>query len=90
MIQNGIDEYKWWIEEAIEHGEPSEPVTLKRGGRTVREKTVLPTAESILGLWIEQFVEGGETVFQTWFGLNQEQAKPVKCVDATKLNYRLK
>ena len=32
MIQNGMDEYKWWIEEAIEHGEPSEPVTLDRGG----------------------------------------------------------
>ena len=58
-MQNGMDEYKWWIEEAIEHGEPSEPVVLKRGGETVREKTVLPTPESILGLWIEQFVEGG-------------------------------
>jgi hypothetical protein len=33
MIQNGIDEYKWWIEEAIENGEPSDPVTLKRGGQ---------------------------------------------------------
>ena len=30
------------------------------GGQIVREKTVLPTPESILGLWIEQFVEGGQ------------------------------
>lgn len=58
MIQNGMDEYKWWIEEAIERGEPADPVALDRGGQTVREKAILPTAILCFELWIKQFVEG--------------------------------
>lgn len=53
-IRNGIDEYKWWVEEAIDDG----TVDLYRGGQTVREKAVRPTGKLILELWIRQFVEG--------------------------------
>ena len=38
MIQNGMDEYKWWIEEAIERGEPADPVALDRGGKPLGRK----------------------------------------------------
>ena len=48
MIQNGMDEYKRWIEEAIEHGEPAEPVTLKRGAeRLGRKQFILPQNRSL-------------------------------------------
>ena len=53
-IRNGADEYKWWIEEAIDAG----TVEIMRGGQNVREKAILPTAILCFELWIKQFVEG--------------------------------
>ena len=53
-IRNGTDEYKWWIEEAIDDG----TVDLDRGGQTVREKAIRPTGRIISELWIRQFVDG--------------------------------
>lgn len=53
-IRNGTDEYKWWIEEAIDDG----TVDILRGGQTVREKAILPTAVLCFELWIRQFAEG--------------------------------
>ena len=53
-IRNGTDEYKWWIEEAIDAG----TVEIMRGVQIVREKAILPTAILCFELWIKQFVEG--------------------------------
>lgn len=53
-IRNGIDEYKWWMEEAIGDG----TVDILRGGQVVREKAVRPTGKLILELWIRQFADG--------------------------------
>lgn len=53
-IRTGTDEYKWWIEEAIDAG----TVEILRGGQIVREKAILPTAILCLELWIRQFAEG--------------------------------
>ena len=69
-IRNGTDEYKWWIEEAIEDGDVGRYRSTKSGGRIVREKAVRPTGELCLNLWIETLI-GGDTDGPQWVPLDK-------------------
>ena len=47
-IRNGQDEYKWWIEEAIQDSTDDDCVRMKRGGYiTGRKQFVLPESYAL-------------------------------------------
>ena len=70
-IRNGIDEYKWWIEDEIKNGNSAGGVRLKRGHETVWEKAVYPTAKLLNALWIETLI-GGDTTGAQWIPLDKD------------------
>ena len=68
-IRNGQDEYKWWIEEAIQDSTDDETVRMKRGGVHHREKAIRPTGKLLLALWIETLI-GGDADGAQWIPLD--------------------
>ena len=68
-IRNGQDEYKWWIEEAIQDSTDDDCVRMKRGGVHHREKAIRPTGKLLLALWIETLI-GGDADGAQWIPLD--------------------
>ena len=68
-IRSGQDEYKWWIEEAIQDSTDDDCVRMKRGGVHHREKAIRPTGKLLLALWIETLI-GGDTEGAQWIPLD--------------------
>ena len=68
-IRNGQDEYKWWIEEAIQDSTDDETVRMKRGGVHHWEKAIRPTGKLLLALWIETLI-GGDADGAQWIPLD--------------------